>query len=109
MQLTAPGAGASHRVHYAHRGIRHAHHAARFQRTGAPINLLSPLSLTLALCLGLAAAAFYQGLAPVIGVFSAGMIAGETRQRETLDEQLSPIMDHGTDRAILFCIYRRQG
>jgi Kef-type K+ transport system membrane component KefB len=92
MQLTALGAGSSYRVHYAHRGIRHAYNAARFQRTGAPINLLSPLNLTLALCLGLAAAAFYLGLAPVIGVFSAGIIAGEIRQRETLDKQLSPIM-----------------
>src|SRR5215212_1131900 len=92
MQLTAPGAGSSYRVHYAHRGIRHAYNAARFQCTGARITLLSPLNLTLALCLGLAAAAFYLDMAPVIGVFSADMIAGETRQRETLDKQVSPIM-----------------
>jgi Kef-type K+ transport system membrane component KefB len=57
-----------------------------------PINPLSPLTLCLALCLGLAAAASYLGLAAIIGAFLAGTAAAETRQRHTLERQLQPIM-----------------
>lgn len=57
-----------------------------------PINPLSPLTLSLALCLGLAAAASYLGLAAIIGAFLAGMVAAETEQRHTLGMQLRPIM-----------------
>jgi Kef-type K+ transport system membrane component KefB len=57
-----------------------------------PINPLSPLSLSLALCLGLALAATFLGLAAIIGAFLAGMAAGETTQRETLEKQLRPIL-----------------
>ncbi|MBI5034204.1 MAG: cation:proton antiporter [Chloroflexi bacterium] len=57
-----------------------------------PINPLSPLTICLALCLGLAVAASYLGLAAIIGAFLAGMIAAETEQRETLIAQLRPIM-----------------
>lgn len=58
----------------------------------APINPLSALSLSLALCLALADAASYLGLAAIIGAFLAGMTAAETRQRETLQHQLQPIL-----------------
>jgi Kef-type K+ transport system membrane component KefB len=57
----------------------------------APINPLSPLTISLAVCLGLAAAASYMGLAAIIGAFLAGMVAAETRQRHTLEKQLQPI------------------
>ena len=57
-----------------------------------PINPLSPLTLTLAICLGLAAAASHLGLAAIIGAFLAGMVAAETEQRHALERQLQPIM-----------------
>jgi Kef-type K+ transport system membrane component KefB len=57
----------------------------------APINPRSPLTLSLALCLGLAAAAAYIGLAAIIGAFLAGMAVAETRQRDALEQQLKPI------------------
>ena len=58
----------------------------------APISPLSPLTLSLALCLGLAAAASYFGLAAIIGAFLAGMVAAESRQRHALEKQIQPIM-----------------
>jgi Kef-type K+ transport system membrane component KefB len=58
----------------------------------APINPLSPLTLTLALCLGLAAAASYLGLAAIIGAFLAGMVAAESRQRQVLERQIQVLM-----------------
>ena len=58
----------------------------------APINPLSPLTLCLALCLGLAAASSFFGLAPIIGAFLAGMVAAESRQRGALEKQIQPIM-----------------
>lgn len=58
----------------------------------APINPLSPLTLSLALCLGLAAAAAWIGLAAIIGAFLAGMVMAESSQRHTLEKQFQPIM-----------------
>ncbi|MDR3388305.1 MAG: cation:proton antiporter [Rudaea sp.] len=58
----------------------------------APINPLSPLNIVLALCLGLAFASTQFGLAAIIGAFLAGMIASETRQRETLEHQTQPLL-----------------
>jgi len=58
----------------------------------APINPLSPLNIVLALCLGLAFASTEFGLAAIIGAFLAGMIASETRQRETLELQTKPLL-----------------
>ena len=58
----------------------------------APVNPLSPLTLTLALCLGLAYLSTQFGLAAIIGAFLAGMIASETRQRETLEHQTRPLL-----------------
>lgn len=58
----------------------------------APINPLSPLTLALALCLGLAFLSTQFGLAAIIGAFLAGMIASETRQRETLERQTEPLL-----------------
>jgi len=58
----------------------------------APINPLSPLTISLALCLLLAAAAASLGLAAIIGAFLAGMIASETRQRRALEHQIQPLM-----------------
>ena len=57
-----------------------------------PINPLSPLTLSLALCLGLALAATFLGLAAIIGAFLAGMAAAETTQRESLEKQIRPIL-----------------
>lgn len=57
----------------------------------APVSPMSPITLSLALCLGLAVAAAYLGLAAIIGAFLAGMIAAESDQRETLERNLKPI------------------
>jgi Kef-type K+ transport system membrane component KefB len=57
----------------------------------APMSVMSPISLSLALCLGLAVAAAYVGLAAIIGAFLAGMIAAESRQRDVLEKNLKPI------------------
>lgn len=57
-----------------------------------PINAHSPLTVSLALCLGLAALAAHLGLAAIIGAFLAGMVAAETRQRRQLERQMQVIM-----------------
>lgn len=58
----------------------------------APINPLSPLSLSIAACLGLAAAGSSIGLAPIIGAFLAGMAFAETPQRAQLERQIQVVM-----------------
>lgn len=58
----------------------------------APINPLSPLTLSIAGCLGLATAGAYIGLAPIIGAFLAGMAFAETPQRHQLERQIQVIM-----------------
>lgn len=57
-----------------------------------PVAPLSPLTLCIALCLGLAVAAEAVGLAAIIGAFLAGAITAETPQRETIERQLAPIL-----------------
>jgi Kef-type K+ transport system membrane component KefB len=57
-----------------------------------PINPLSPLTIALALCLGLAFLSTEFGLAAIIGAFLAGMIASETRKREELEHQTQPLL-----------------
>lgn len=57
-----------------------------------PLNPLSPLAICLAICLALSVMASFLGLAAIIGAFLAGMVAAETRQRETLAEQLQPLL-----------------
>ncbi|MCK9539970.1 cation:proton antiporter [Dokdonella sp.] len=69
----------------------------RAMRRGArwldrPINPLSPLSITLALCLGLAFLSTKFGLAAIIGAFLAGMIASETHRRHELEHQMQPLL-----------------
>ena len=58
----------------------------------APINPLSPLTIVLALCLGLAFLSTKFGLAAIIGAFLAGMLASETKQRESLEHQTQPLL-----------------
>ena len=57
-----------------------------------PVNPLSPLTITLALCLGLAFLSTEFGLAAIIGAFLAGMIASEVPQREELEHQMQPLL-----------------
>jgi Kef-type K+ transport system membrane component KefB len=57
-----------------------------------PLSSHSPLTLVLALCLGLAFLSTRFGLAAIIGAFLAGMIASETRQRETLEHRMQPLL-----------------
>jgi len=57
-----------------------------------PINPFSPLTLSLAACLGLAAVGSKIGLAPIIGAFLAGMAFAETPQRHQLEKQIQVIM-----------------
>ena len=58
----------------------------------APMDAESPLSISLAICLGLAAAATFSGLAAIIGAFLAGMILAETQHREDLEQNTRPLM-----------------
>ena len=58
----------------------------------APINPLSPLSLALAACLGLAALASSIGLAAIIGAFLGGMAFAETPHRRALEKQIQVLM-----------------
>jgi Kef-type K+ transport system membrane component KefB len=58
----------------------------------APISSHSPLTIVLALCLGLAFLSTKFGLAAIIGAFLAGMIASETRQREALEHRTEPLL-----------------
>lgn len=57
-----------------------------------PINPLSPLTIALAICLGLAFLSTEFGLAAIIGAFLAGMIASEIHQREELEHQMQPLL-----------------
>ncbi len=52
----------------------------------------SPLMIVLALCLGLAWVSTLFGLAAIIGAFLAGMVASETRQRESLEKKTMPLL-----------------
>ena len=58
----------------------------------APASPHSAFTLMLALCLGLAYLSTKFGLAAIIGAFLAGMIASETRQRESLEHQTLPLL-----------------
>jgi Kef-type K+ transport system membrane component KefB len=57
-----------------------------------PRSTYSPLLIVLALCLGLAYVSTLFGLAAIIGAFLAGMIASETRQQHTLEQQFQPLL-----------------
>lgn len=57
-----------------------------------PINPLSPLTIALAICLGLAYLSTEFGLAAIIGAFLAGMVASEAPQREELEHQMRPLL-----------------
>ncbi|HEX3895182.1 MAG TPA: cation:proton antiporter [Rudaea sp.] len=71
-------------------GTRVARQSSRWLE--APIDSLSPLTIVLALCLGLAFLSTQFGLAAIIGAFLAGMIASETAQRHCLEEQTKPLL-----------------
>jgi Kef-type K+ transport system membrane component KefB len=71
-------------------GTRVARQSSRWLE--APIDALSPLTIVLALCLGLAFLSTQFGLAAIIGAFLAGMIASETTQRHCLEEQTKPLL-----------------
>lgn len=58
----------------------------------APLHPLSPLTISLAICLGLAAAAQRIGLAAIIGAFLAGTVMAESRQRHALEKQVQPLL-----------------
>jgi Kef-type K+ transport system membrane component KefB len=53
-----------------------------------PMSPLSPWSLSIAMCVGVALLASYVGLAAIIGAFLVGMILAETEYREWLHEKL---------------------
>ena len=57
-----------------------------------PINPLSPLTISLTICLGLAYLSTEFGLAAIIGAFLAGMMASEMHQREELEHQMQPLL-----------------
>jgi Kef-type K+ transport system membrane component KefB len=57
-----------------------------------PVNPESPLTIALAICLGLAYLSTEFGLAAIIGAFLAGMIASEMHQRDELEHQMRPLL-----------------
>lgn len=57
-----------------------------------PVNPESPLTIALAICLGLAYLSTEFGLAAIIGAFLAGMIASEMHQRDELGHQMRPLL-----------------
>jgi Kef-type K+ transport system membrane component KefB len=57
----------------------------------APISPHSPLTISVTLCIGLAVASSYFGLAAIIGAFLAGLVLSETVEHYTLDKELLPI------------------
>lgn len=57
-----------------------------------PINPRSPLTLSIALCLALAASSSAIGLAAIIGAFLAGMVVAETREQYRLEHEMGPIL-----------------
>lgn len=57
----------------------------------APISPHSPLTISVTLCIGLAVASSYFGLAAIIGAFLAGLVLSETVEHVTLTRELLPI------------------
>lgn len=53
-----------------------------------PMSPLSPWSVSIALCIGVALMASYVGLAAIIGAFLIGMLLAETEYREWVHEKL---------------------
>lgn len=66
------------------------------RRTGdlleKPMDAESPLVIALTICLGLAVASAYIGLAAIIGAFLAGTILAETKHRKDLERDVRPIL-----------------
>lgn len=58
------------------------------QLLGKPLSPLSPWSLSIAMCIGVAVLASYMGLAAIIGAFLVGMILAETEYQEWIHEKL---------------------
>lgn len=58
----------------------------------ARIHPLSPLTIALAVCLGLASSSTIFGLAAIIGAFLAGMVMSEAPQRTALEKQVQPLL-----------------
>jgi Kef-type K+ transport system membrane component KefB len=57
----------------------------------APLDAESPLTISFAICLGLAVAAANIGLAAIIGAFLAGMVLAETRHRSSLEHDFGRV------------------
>lgn len=55
---------------------------------GKPLSPLSPWSLSIATCIGVAVLASYMGLAAIIGAFLVGMILAETEYQDWIHEKL---------------------
>jgi Kef-type K+ transport system membrane component KefB len=55
---------------------------------GKPMSPLSPWSLSIAMCIGVAVLSSYLGLAAIIGAFLVGMVLAETEYQEWLHEKL---------------------
>lgn len=57
----------------------------------APLSPHSPLMISVTICIGLAVASSYFGLAAIIGAFLAGLVLSGTVEHYTLDRELLPI------------------
>lgn len=56
-----------------------------------PLDPLSPLTVSLLLCLGLSVASAHVGLAAIIGAFIAGVIVSEYPQQQTITAQVESV------------------
>ncbi len=57
----------------------------------APLDNESPLSVSFAICLGLAVLSTFVGLAAIIGAFLAGMVLAETPHRKALEHDFARV------------------
>lgn len=56
-----------------------------------PLDPLSPLTVSLLICLGLSVASAYVGLAAIIGAFIAGVIVAEYPERKVITSQIEAV------------------
>lgn len=56
-----------------------------------PLDPLSPLTVSLLICLGLSVASAYVGLAAIIGAFIAGVIVAEYPERQVITNQIESV------------------
>jgi Kef-type K+ transport system membrane component KefB len=69
------------------------HASRRYSVRLSEFQTIGPLTISLLLMLGLAAAAGVTGLAAIIGAFLAGMVLAESREQLDLEQQVRPLVE----------------